>query len=71
MIVGVLDLAEIVTRTEMTQNLRVHVALGWYDKMSLPAEDFNESGAPVETRVDEKQIVFLESQDKLLNELVF
>ncbi len=39
--------------------------------MSLAAQNFTEGGAVVETRVDQKQVAFFHSADKLANEFVF
>ena len=39
--------------------------------MSLAAQDFAEGSAVVEARVDEKQIAFFQSADKLVDEFVF
>ncbi len=39
MAVGVLDLTQIITLAESTQNLRTHVFLSGNDEVGLPAED--------------------------------
>ena len=39
--------------------------------MGLPAQDFDEGGAVVEARVDQKQIALFERPNKLDNEFVF
>ena len=48
MAIGVLDLTQIITLAESTQNLRTHVFFSGNDEVGLPAEDFKESGAEVE-----------------------
>jgi hypothetical protein len=48
MVIGVLDLTQIITLAESTQNLRTHVFLRGNQEVGMPAEDFEESGAEVE-----------------------
>ena len=49
MVTGILDFAKILTLTEITQDLRVHVIFGWNDKVGLAKENFCKGCAAVKS----------------------
>ena len=70
-VVGIFDLAEIISYTENTQDLGSHVFFSWNKEVGTPEEDLDEGGAVVEACVQQKKIAFLEEMDELVNEFVF
>ena len=68
---GVLDLAEIVSRAESPYHFGTHGGFGGNDEVGMPEKDLDEGGAVIEARVQEKQIAFLEALDELVNESMF
>ncbi len=54
MVVGVFDLAQIITVAESTQELRAHGFGSGNDEVGMPAENFDEGGAVVEAGIDQK-----------------
>lgn len=69
--VRILDLAEIISYTENTQDLGAHVFFSWNEEVSTTEEDLDEGGAVVEACVQQKKIAFLEEMDEFVNEFVF
>lgn len=70
-VIVVLDLAEIVTLGESTQDLGTDGFCSGNDEVGMSEEDLDEGGAVVETRIQEKQIALLEALDEFKNESVF
>ena len=70
-VIVVLDLAEIVTLGESTQHLGTDGSWSGNDEVGMSEEDLDEGGAVVETRIQEKQIAFLEALDEVNDEAVF
>jgi hypothetical protein len=70
-VMGVLDLAEIIARAESLQHLGTQGCLRGNEEVGMAKEDLAESGAGVETVVQEKQITLLKVLNELANEFVF
>ncbi len=68
---GVLDLAEIIPRTEGLQHLGTQGFLSGNDEVGMAKKDFEESGAIVEACVQKEQIALLEVLNELVNKFVF
>jgi hypothetical protein len=69
--VRVLDVAEIISYTENTQDLGAHVFLSWNEEMCTTEEDLDEGGAVVEACVQQKKISFFEEMDEFVDEFMF
>jgi hypothetical protein len=67
-VVRVLDVAEIISDTEHTQDLGAHVFLSWNKEVCTTEEDFDEGDAVVEACVQQKKISFFEEMDELVDE---
>jgi len=51
---GVLDVAEIVSRAESPDHFGTHGCFGGNDEVGMPEKDLDEGGAVIEARVQEK-----------------
>ena len=69
--VRVLDVAEIISYTENTQDLGAHVFFSWNEEVCTTEEDLDEGGAVVEACVQQKKIAFFKEMDELVDEFVF
>ena len=68
---GVLDLAEIVSRAESPYYFGTYGCFGGDDEVGVPEEDLDEGSAVIEARVQEKEIAFVEALDELVDEFMF
>ena len=54
--IRILDLAEIISYTENTQDLGAHVFFSWNEEVGTTEEDLDEGGAVIEACIQQKKV---------------